>query len=135
MEPASNNQSNFELPPPQAQGEAAAVEQAPTPSYEAPRGNSEGPGSVQPTQDPYAVQSVAVAPSAPVAAPPAARQVSSNAPAAAEDVDLIEKEWVQKAKAIIDKTRTDPHTQNHEINKFKADYMKKRYDKDIKVTE
>lgn len=56
-----------------------------------------------------------------------------TAPAVADDLDLIEKEWVLKAKAIVAQTRTDPHAQNAEMNRFKADYMKKRYQKDIKV--
>ena len=51
----------------------------------------------------------------------------------AADVDLIEKEWVQKAKAIVAATQGDPFLQNKEINKIKADYIKKRYNKDIKV--
>ena len=50
----------------------------------------------------------------------------------ASDIDLIEKEWVQKAKAIVAHTHGDPYTQNKEINKIKADYIKKRYNKDIK---
>ncbi len=54
---------------------------------------------------------------------------------AADDNDLIEKEWVTKAKAIVDSTRTNPHEQNKQINKVKADYIKKRYNKDIKVSE
>ena len=53
----------------------------------------------------------------------------------ADDLDLIEKEWVNKAKAIVMQTRSDPHNQNKEMNKFKADYMKKRYNKDIKLSE
>ena len=60
--------------------------------------------------------------------------VNSDNPAIADDVDLIEKEWVQKARAIVDKTKDDPHLQNKELNTFKADYMKKRYGKDIKLT-
>ena len=50
-----------------------------------------------------------------------------------DDGDLIEKEWVEKAKQIVDKTRDDPHKQSEELTVFKADYMKKRYNKDIKV--
>ena len=52
---------------------------------------------------------------------------------AAADVDLIEKEWVHKAKEIVSHTIGDPYTQNKEINKIKADYIKKRYNKDIKL--
>lgn len=58
-----------------------------------------------------------------------------STPALAEDNDVIEQEWVDKAKEIVDKTRDDPHKQNAEMNKIKADYIKKRYDKDIKVGE
>ncbi len=65
---------------------------------------------------------------------PHAAPINSDNPAIADDVDLIEKEWVQKARAIVDKTKDDPHLQNKELNTFKADYMKKRYGKDIKLT-
>lgn len=53
----------------------------------------------------------------------------------AEDVDLIEKAWVQKAKAIVQSTHGDPFNQNKELNKVKAEYIKQRFDKDIKVVE
>ncbi|MEI7632057.1 MAG: hypothetical protein WCJ60_01895 [bacterium] len=58
--------------------------------------------------------------------------VTHSSDISAADVDLIEKEWVQKAKAIVEHTIGDPFTQNKEINKIKADYIKKRYNKDIK---
>lgn len=50
-----------------------------------------------------------------------------------DEGDLIEKEWVEKAKQIVEKTRDDPHKQSEELNVFKADYMKQRYNKNIKV--
>ncbi|MEI6755957.1 MAG: hypothetical protein WCK80_03035 [bacterium] len=50
-----------------------------------------------------------------------------------DDGDLIEKEWVDKAKQIVEKTRSDPYKQSEELTVMKADYMKKRYGKDIKV--
>lgn len=53
----------------------------------------------------------------------------------ADDADLIEKEWVIRAKAIVAQTKDDPHTQNREMNKVKADYLKKRYNKDLKTSE
>lgn len=56
-------------------------------------------------------------------------------PAIADDADLIEKEWVLKAKEIVARTSNDPYEQNREVEKMKADYMKKRYNKDVKVTE
>lgn len=56
-------------------------------------------------------------------------------PIQADDVDLIEKAWVEKAKAIVRSTHGDPYAQNKELNKVKAVYIKKRFDKDIKVSE
>ncbi|GAC1390767.1 MAG: hypothetical protein NVSMB46_01210 [Candidatus Saccharimonadales bacterium] len=53
----------------------------------------------------------------------------------ADDTDLIEKEWVVKAKEIIAKTSENPYSQNNEMNKIKADYLKKRYNKDLKLNE
>ena len=52
----------------------------------------------------------------------------------ADDADLIEKEWVLKAKAIVAHTRSDPHQQNIEMTNIKADYLKKRYNKDLKTS-
>jgi len=56
-------------------------------------------------------------------------------PMIADDSDLIEKEWVEKAKQLVDHTKNDPYTQNKEINKFKAVYIKKRYNKDIQLSK
>lgn len=60
---------------------------------------------------------------------------SQQAALIADDTDLIEKEWVTRAKSIVAQTKDDPHLQNREMNKVKADYMKKRYNKDLKVSE
>ena len=51
-----------------------------------------------------------------------------------DDDDQIEKVWVEKAKQIVEQTRNDPHKQSQELTVFKADYMKKRYGKTIKVS-
>lgn len=56
-------------------------------------------------------------------------------PLEANDVDIIEKEWVVKLKQVVEHTTEDPFTQQSEISKIKADYMKKRYSKDVKVAE
>lgn len=77
-------------------------------------------------------------PSAPAPAAPVNlthSQVSGQTPAVADDADLIEKEWVQKAKEIISETQNDPHLQSKELNIFKADYMQKRYNKVLKLSE
>jgi hypothetical protein len=58
-----------------------------------------------------------------------------DSPEVANDVDLVEKEWVEKAKEIVHRTIDDPHQQNYQVSLLKADYMKKRYGKDVKVPE
>lgn len=52
-------------------------------------------------------------------------------PTIAEDVDVIEKEWVDKAEAVIMKTAGDPHAEEEQIEDLQIDYMKKRYGIDI----
>lgn len=58
-----------------------------------------------------------------------------SVPEEASDTDLIEKEWVERAKQIVDHTREDPYEQQKALSQMKADYMKKRYNKDIKLPE
>lgn len=60
---------------------------------------------------------------------------AGSTPAIADDTDLIEKEWVEKAKEIVRRTKDDPHAQTDELNKMKADYLKKRYNKELKLSE
>jgi hypothetical protein len=55
----------------------------------------------------------------------------TTVPNTAEDSDLIEKEWVEKAKAIVEKTRRDPFLQSQELNSFKTEYLHKRYGKNV----
>ena len=76
-------------------------------------------------------------PGIPTNQPPGSNQppLNRDTPEIAEDADLIEKEWVEKAKNIIKNAKSDPHLLNKEINKIKADYIKKRYNKDIKIDE
>lgn len=59
----------------------------------------------------------------------------TSTPVIADDADLIEKEWVLKAKEIVERTRHDPYQQNKEVERIKADYLKKRYNKEVKLTE
>jgi hypothetical protein len=77
----------------------------------------------------------AAAPKDGVSSQAAATPLSIQAPQVADDNDLIEPEWVDGAKAIIERTHDDPYLQNQELSKLKADYMMKRYKKTIKVTE
>lgn len=54
-------------------------------------------------------------------------------PVVAADEDLIEKEWVEKAKKVIAETKHDPYLQEQAVSKLQADYLQKRYNKTVKV--
>lgn len=54
-------------------------------------------------------------------------------PGVAADNDLIENEWVDIAKRIITENKDDPYNLSNAITLLRADYMKKRYGKDINV--
>ena len=57
-----------------------------------------------------------------------AQPTSDNAdPTAAADSDVIEKEWINKVKAIVSKTSDDPYQQQHQVSKLMVDYVLKRY--------
>jgi hypothetical protein len=55
-------------------------------------------------------------------------------PDTADDTDLIEKEWVIKAQQVIEKLKDDPYQQSKQLNVVKAEYMKKRYNKSLKLS-
>lgn len=56
---------------------------------------------------------------------------ATNFPLIANDDDLIEKEWVDRAKKIISQTKDDPYRREQEVGKLQIDYIKKRYGRDI----
>lgn len=57
--------------------------------------------------------------------------VADGIPLVANDDDLIEKEWVDKAKRIIHETRDDPHRREAEISRLQVEYLRKRYGKEL----
>lgn len=69
--------------------------------------------------------------------PAADKQFTASIPVPDEaaDSDLIEKEWVERAKQIVEHTKDDPHEQQRAISQMRADYMKKRYNKDVGASE
>lgn len=134
---------NPELPAPQS-----------SPEYQAPRQNIEqqplspetaGERSHEREQQPSrAEQAQAPQPAMPLPLPlpvvpvPVAVQPADDVtvgPTIAADDDLIEKEWVDKAKKIITETRDDPYRREQEVSRLQADYLKKRYGKELGVSE
>ncbi len=53
-----------------------------------------------------------------------------------DDDDMsIEKECIDKAKAIVQQTSSDPFLQAKELSKVKAELLKRRYGKELKISE
>lgn len=67
----------------------------------------------------------------PVADDTTASAVADDTPLVAGDEDLIEKEWVDRAKQIIEQTKDDPYRREQEVNKLQADYLRKRYGREL----
>jgi hypothetical protein len=125
--PIPSQQSSEQMPVPES------VPVAPSPESMPSGSESVGQGSA-----PIQLPQVAPLAPAPVVAQPSDpsagnQPVVISAPPVADDVDVIEKEWVEKAKSIVEKTKTDPHQQTEEVNALKVDYLKKRYGKEIKA--
>lgn len=75
---------------------------------------------------------------------PSSRSIQNNVvplttlsvvPTTADDRGLIEKDWVNKTKMIIASNHNDPYQLSKELTLIKADYMQKRYNKIIKLSE
>ncbi|MBA3757902.1 hypothetical protein H0X09_03520 [Candidatus Saccharibacteria bacterium] len=124
-------QPQFELPQ-DPQGSETLKERA----MEAPRDGEGVSGKQQGgTSNPYAV-APAVPPAISIPVKLGGKDSSTTAGIAtsdlsAQDTDLIEKQWVERAKAIVARTQNDPFIQKNEINKAGADYIKKRFNKTI----
>ena len=77
-------------------------------------------------------------PQAPPIVPPndlATQTTLGATPLVAADEDLIEKEWVDKAKEIIQHTRDDPHARTQKVNELQRDYLQKRYNRVVGTNE
>lgn len=80
-------------------------------------------------------QAVPVQQATPVQIQPQQQAPPSGTPLVAADEDLIEKEWVDKAKEIIQETKDDPHARTIRVNELKRDYLQKRYGKVLGASE
>lgn len=105
-----------ELPRPQAQHVPTGAQQS------------------QPLADPSA-QAMGQ-PQAPGVSPiPAAGMAVPQSQLTAADSDLIEKEWVHKVKEVVEQNRQNPHEQSRQLAYLRAEYLKKRYNRDIKLDD
>lgn len=132
----SSNETGLNLPPvvhEQAPAESDAPEVSTSKVEQAPAAYERAPSAGQ------AAASLSIPIPEPVVASQQQSVVGSTSQGVVQilqdDGDLIEKEWVNKAKAIVARNRDDPYKQSEELTVFKADYLKKRYDKTLKVSK
>lgn len=92
----------------------------------------------QPSQVQYSVASPVAAGAVPM---PIAQPLPSVDGAAAvptdggDDATDLDKQLIEKAKAIVERTKADPYVESSEISKAKAEYLRVRYNKHIKLAE
>jgi len=143
MDPSNKTTPGFELPTPGTeQGSSASPagsgETLPQAPEYLPAQTESAPAATPPAAAPP-VPTLSAPQSLPAASPSAADDVAATTQSASltidDDGDLIEKTWVQKAKQIVERNRDDPFRQSEELTVFKADYMKKRYGKTIKISQ
>lgn len=99
---------------------------------EAERRSAERPAvNVADSQTPATVLPTVSVPAPPAVQAPASTTSTDDTPLIAGDDDLIEKEWVDKLKRIITLTRDDPYERARVIAQLQADYLKKRYNREM----
>lgn len=72
---------------------------------------------------------------APAAAAPSQSVIANPQSSSVDGFDALEQEWIDRAKDIVEQTKSDPFTESKELAKVKAAYMQARYNKHINVPE
>jgi hypothetical protein len=139
MQPQNNPQSGFNLPPvaPEQLPPVVPIEAAPGMPEMAPSAAEFAPNAAAGAA-PATAQPMPLLPPTQSSAPlnPVVPQTTPTAaPITTDDGDLIEKVWVSKAKNIVESTKDDPYQQSKQLSHLKADYLQKRYSKEIKQGE
>jgi hypothetical protein len=63
------------------------------------------------------------------------QKTTAPLPATAADVDVIEPEWVKKAEEAVAANRDDPHKEEAAVEALQVEYLKARYNIDVKPSE
>ena len=138
MDPNRAGGPNFELPGTPPAESLEGDDQRQEKGQEAPTAPAEQAGKQAPAPALPAVPDDIPAADTPVIGAPAADATAlpvSNASHPADDSERIEPVWVDKAKAVIAQTHDDPYQQKHQMSQVKAQYIQKRFNKQIKTDE
>jgi len=146
MNPQSNQAPGLRLPQPSFDLGQAPMTQ-PAEAFHAPEVTG-APVSVEAAPTQPGVMPMATSPAMPVApvqqAQPQQQPIpqlmpspaqDATAVAQSEDESAVDQEWIAKAREIVEKTHADPYLLSSELSKIKAQYIKVRYNKDIKIVE
>ena len=134
MNPNSGeNHPNIELaPPPEiANSEPNSQERAPVSSPEN-RPQKQSLQVVSQAANDLALPAQSVAPTS---ATQADDNTKSTPSSEAKDMDRIEKEWIDKAKSVVERTKSDPYEQKNAMSQVKAEYIKKRFNKSLRTED
>jgi hypothetical protein len=125
---------NFELPRP---AQTPEIQPGQERDAEAPPARPEQVGKRPPEPVlPVVPDDLPVADKPVIAAPPdAPAPVAVDPKAVAADSDHIEREWIDKVKDVVARTHEDPHLQKEQMSRVKAEYIQKRFNKQVKTDE
>ncbi len=57
-----------------------------------------------------------------------------NVPQESLDDEALDLDWINRAKAIVEQTQTDPYTESNALSQLKASYLQRRHGKEIKTS-
>lgn len=129
-------QPNFELPAQPRSSETDSQQLEKAAETPAARPEQAGKQAQQPVL-PTTLDELPVA-DTPTIAIPGADDNAQAQPAhsgSSDDSDHIDPVWINKTKAVISQTRNDPYEQKVQMSKVKAEYIQKRFNKQVKIDE
>ena len=86
-----------------------------------------------PSQSATVQQAAAPQPATPAPIPPIVAATANVADS--DDTDEVDDIWLEKAQEIIAQTVDDPYSQTIALARLRADFLKSRYGKEIKLSE
>ena len=74
-------------------------------------------------------------PNEPTGLPKSSTGPARNADQLNYGTDAVDREWIDRAEEIIERAHADPYLASKELSRLKAQYVKARYNKEIKTVD
>ena len=116
---------------PPSSGETLSSDQAPETLNESAQEKQESRGEAAPVDSQIPALPVSSVPTVQAPVADDTTQPLAVLPTIANDDDLIEKEWVDRAKKVLAETKDDPYRREQEVSRLQTDYLLKRYGRDL----